>query len=221
MVTFNSVSLPLMTAPIERDGARPTLSKTESELIGCNVAEIFAGNNWVMERIERVSESNSSEIVMDAELRLGEDKVSLNLTVLPLLDAERERIGVMLMMEDITSEKRVKATMSRYMDPAIADQLLASDQDMLGSWDRKLMPKVEAFKPDFIIVSAGFDSRMDDLLGCFNVTDDAFRRMTRTVMDMADHYCDGRVVSLLEGGYNVDGLALATAAHLETLLDHR
>ncbi len=95
-----------------------------------------------------------------------------------------------------------------------------SDRDMLGSWDQKLMPKVEAFKPDFIIVSAGFDSRMDDLLGCFDVTDDAFVRMTRTVMDMADHYCDGRVVSLLEGGYNVDGLALAAAAHVETLLDH-
>ena len=95
-----------------------------------------------------------------------------------------------------------------------------TDRDMLSSWDRKLMPKVETFKPDFIIISAGFDSRMDDLLGCFDVTDDAFVRMTRTVMDMAEHYCDGRVVSLLEGGYNVDGLALAAAAHVETLLDH-
>ena len=88
---------------------------------------------------------------------------------------------------------------------------------MLSSWDRKLMPKVETFKPDFIIISAGFDSRMDDLLGCFDLTDDVFRRMTRTAMQIAEQYCGGRIVSLLEGGYNVDGTARAATAHVETL----
>lgn len=92
------------------------------------------------------------------------------------------------------------------------------DRDMLGAWDAKLEPAVAAFDPDFIIVSAGFDSRKDDLLGCFDVTDDAFRRMTRGAMDYAESCCQGRLVSILEGGYNVDGLALATAAHVETLL---
>lgn len=95
----------------------------------------------------------------------------------------------------------------------------ASDADMLTSWDRKLLPALNNFRPDFVIISAGFDSRRDDLLGCFDVTDDAFRRMTRTVMDIADDFCEGRVVSILEGGYNVDGTALAAAAHVETLLD--
>lgn len=95
----------------------------------------------------------------------------------------------------------------------------ANDADMLTSWDRQLLPALNSFHPDFIIISAGFDSRRDDLLGCFDVTDDAFRRMTRTVMDIADDFCDGRVVSILEGGYNVDGTALAAAAHVETLLD--
>ena len=74
------------------------------------------------------------------------------------------------------------------------------------------------FRPDFIIVSAGFDSRRDDLLGCFDLTDDVFSRMTRTAMDLADEYTGGRLVSLLEGGYNVEGSALAAAAHVETLL---
>lgn len=92
------------------------------------------------------------------------------------------------------------------------------DLDMLRAWDAKLEPAVVDFDPDFIIVSAGFDSRRDDLLGCFDVTDDAFRRMTRAAMDFADSCCEGRLVSLLEGGYNIDGLALATAAHVETLL---
>ena len=94
----------------------------------------------------------------------------------------------------------------------------ARDVDMLRAWDSKLLAAAASFRPDFIIVSAGFDSRQDDLLGCFALTDDVFRRMTRTVMDLADDYTGGRLVSLLEGGYNVEGNALASAAHVETLL---
>jgi acetoin utilization deacetylase AcuC-like enzyme len=93
------------------------------------------------------------------------------------------------------------------------------DADMLQAWDEKLEPAVVAFNPDFVVVSAGFDSRRDDTLGCFDVTDDAFRRMTRAAMAFADSCCEGRLVSLLEGGYNVDGLALATATHVEALLE--
>ena len=94
----------------------------------------------------------------------------------------------------------------------------ASDADMLRHWDSALSPAVAAFDPDFVLVSAGFDSRRDDLLGCFDLTDDAFRQMTRLAMDYADSCCEGRLVSLLEGGYNLDGTALAAAAHVETLL---
>lgn len=93
------------------------------------------------------------------------------------------------------------------------------DIDMLRVWDEKLEPAIAAFDPELIIVSAGFDSRQDDLLGCFDVTDDAFRRMTRKAMEFADSCCEGRLVSLLEGGYNIDGLAQATAAHVETLIE--
>ena len=94
----------------------------------------------------------------------------------------------------------------------------ASDADMLRYWDSALSPAVADFDPDFVVVSAGFDSRQDDLLGCFDLTDEVFRRMTRIAMDYADSCCDGRLVSLLEGGYNIDGTALAAAAHVETLL---
>ena len=94
----------------------------------------------------------------------------------------------------------------------------ASDADMLRNWDTALSPAVADFDPDLVLVSAGFDSRRDDLLGCFDLTDDAFRRMTRMAMDYADSCCEGRLVSLLEGGYNLDGTALAAAAHVETLL---
>ncbi len=90
---------------------------------------------------------------------------------------------------------------------------------MLVSWERQLLPAVTEFRPDFVLISAGFDSRKDDLLGCFEITDNAFRRMTRIVMDIANDFCDGRIVSILEGGYNVDGTALAATAHVETLID--
>ena len=95
----------------------------------------------------------------------------------------------------------------------------SKDVDMLRAWEKKLLPAAAKFEPDFVIVSAGFDSRKDDPLGCFDVTDDAFRRMTRTAMDVADQYCGGRLVSLLEGGYNVDGLAKAATAHVSTLVE--
>ena len=95
----------------------------------------------------------------------------------------------------------------------------ATDADMLRHWDNALSSAVADFDPDFVLVSAGFDSRRDDLLGCFALTDDAFRRMTRFAMDFADSCCEGRLVSLLEGGYNLDGTALAAAAHVETLLE--
>ena len=95
----------------------------------------------------------------------------------------------------------------------------SKDVDMLRAWDKKLLPAAAKFEPDFVIVSAGFDSRKDDPLGCFDATDGAFRRMTRTAMDVADQYCGGRLVSLLEGGYNVDGLAKAATAHVSTLVE--
>ena len=94
----------------------------------------------------------------------------------------------------------------------------ARDGDILRQWDSKLLTAASSFRPDFVIVSAGFDSRQDDLLGCFDLTDDVFRRMTRSAMDLAEDFAGGRLVSLLEGGYNVDGSALAAAAHVETLL---
>jgi acetoin utilization deacetylase AcuC-like enzyme len=69
-----------------------------------------------------------------------------------------------------------------------------------------------------VLISAGFDSRKDDWLGDFRIGDDTFRRLTGMAKDLADRSAGGRVVSLLEGGYNPAGLAEAVAAHLEALL---
>lgn len=94
----------------------------------------------------------------------------------------------------------------------------AMDKDILLAWEKKLLPAAESFRPDLVLISAGFDSRKDDFLGDFRIGDDAFRRMTRMAMQLAELAGGGKVVSLLEGGYNPEGLAEGVAAHLEELL---
>jgi acetoin utilization deacetylase AcuC-like enzyme len=68
-----------------------------------------------------------------------------------------------------------------------------------------------------ILLSAGFDSRAGDPLGQFTLTDADFSDLTLLMAEAAEKYCDGRLVSLLEGGYNLDGLAKAAEAHVRTL----
>lgn len=94
----------------------------------------------------------------------------------------------------------------------------ATDDDVLAIYREHLVPVANRFKPDFVLVSAGFDSRVDDLLGCFAFTDDGYRRMTGLVADIARQHCAGRLVSCLEGGYNVAGLASAAMAHTAALV---
>jgi acetoin utilization deacetylase AcuC-like enzyme len=73
------------------------------------------------------------------------------------------------------------------------------------------------FPPDLIIISAGFDSRVDDPLGGLMLEDKDFREMTRQVMEVADRHACGRVVSVLEGGYNLDTLGETVRTHIEAL----
>lgn len=107
----------------------------DEDIIGKTVEEFFVDKNaWVMDKIRKVDENQVSDISMDAELRFGEENVSANVTVLPLRSTEDEKLGTMVMIEDISSEKRMKSTMSRYMDPGLADQLMAEgdSDDFLG-----------------------------------------------------------------------------------------
>ena len=87
-------------------------------------------------------------------------------------------------------------------------------REILGAVENHLLPAAARFQPDLVLISAGFDSRIDDLLGRFTLTDEDFADLTRAVMGI-----NSRIVSVLEGGYNLDGLASAAAAHVATLLD--
>ncbi len=104
-----------------------------ANLLNRPAGEFFVGANvWILDKLKRVAETQASELVFEAELVVGEENLSVNLTALPLMSAEKKRIGAMLMIEDISNEKRLKSTMSRYMDPGIADRLVASGTDVLG-----------------------------------------------------------------------------------------
>ncbi len=75
----------------------------------------------------------------------------------------------------------------------------------------------ERFPPDLIIISAGFDSRRGDPLGGLTLEDSDFREMTKEVMDMAERHAGARVVSVLEGGYNLDTLGETVRTHITAL----
>jgi acetoin utilization deacetylase AcuC-like enzyme len=83
------------------------------------------------------------------------------------------------------------------------------------------MKAAETFRPDLVLVSAGFDSRVNDPLGQFLLTDEDFRDLTLVMMEIADKHAGGRLVSLLEGGYSLAGLASGVAAHVRTLAGTR
>ena len=81
-----------------------------------------------------------------------------------------------------------------------------------------ILPRLEAFGPDLIVVSAGFDAHYRDPLGNLNLREDDFAWATRRLMAVAEARCRGRLVSLLEGGYDLDGLGRSAAAHVAALM---
>ena len=82
----------------------------------------------------------------------------------------------------------------------------------------RIFPAVEQFSPDLIIISAGFDAHWRDPLAGLNLKAEDFASVTKAVMDIADRRCGGRIVSLLEGGYDLTGLRESVAAHVSTLM---
>ena len=122
----------------------------EKNILNSKSEDFFKGkNSWVEEKIKIIKETKEPDIIMDAEIEILDpeteknEKISVNLTILPLInedsdgrtDEKNSFLGILLMIEDISSEKRMKSTMSRYMDPGIADQLLEDGGDIMGGQD--------------------------------------------------------------------------------------
>ena len=83
--------------------------------------------------------------------------------------------------------------------------------------ERDWLPALEAHQPDIVFVSAGFDAHIDDPLADLRLVEDDYRWVTQFIVAVANQYAQGRVVSTLEGGYNLEALARSAAVHIETL----
>jgi acetoin utilization deacetylase AcuC-like enzyme len=95
----------------------------------------------------------------------------------------------------------------------------SGDENYKKAFEDILKPRAIEFDPDFVLVSAGFDAHKDDPLGGMNVTASGYAEMTKIVKGIAEKCCDGRLVSVLEGGYSLDGLAESVDAHVSILMN--
>ena len=93
----------------------------------------------------------------------------------------------------------------------------AGDAEIVQAFREKLVPAATAFQPEFVFISAGFDAHQHDPLAHLQVTQAGYATLTRIVKQIADQSANGRIVSVLEGGYHLDGLARSVEAHLRAL----
>jgi acetoin utilization deacetylase AcuC-like enzyme len=93
----------------------------------------------------------------------------------------------------------------------------AGRKEILGAFQEQLIAAAEQIKPEFVLISAGFDSRSGDPLGRFVLTDKDFADLTGVMREIADKHAGGRLLSVLEGGYSLTGLAAGLRAHVEAL----
>lgn len=91
-------------------------------------------------------------------------------------------------------------------------------KEMQAAYADRILPALEAFRPDFLLVSAGFDADYRDPLAGLNWHPEDFAWVTERLVDVADRLCEGRLISMLEGGYDRQGLATGAAAHVEMLM---
>ena len=97
----------------------------------------------------------------------------------------------------------------------------AGDEQVISAYSQHLLPAVAAFQPQFVFISAGFDAHQDDPLAQLQFTEQGYRKLTRIVLDIAKKYAEGRLVSVLEGGYDLTALSHSVAAHVQELMTER
>ena len=96
-------------------------------------------------------------------------------------------------------------------------QAYSCDADYINAIEHKLIPVIQKFNPDLIIISAGFDAHENDPLAQINLSTDCYGKMTQKLMEIANDVCNGRILSMLEGGYDYSALADSVQLHVETL----
>ena len=92
------------------------------------------------------------------------------------------------------------------------------EKDYLDAFQTHIHPALNSFRPELLFISAGFDAHKNDPLAGINLTEDSYARMTEVLLEITSESCSGRVVSVLEGGYNLQALARSATAHLDAML---
>jgi len=111
-------------------GLRIMKLEESPQILKQKTTDFFKGDNeWILSKLENVEEG---EYIPDAELTFEDEKISTNVSIVPLKSTENESLGTMIMLEDISNEKRMKSTMSRYMDADLAEQLMDGGEGLLG-----------------------------------------------------------------------------------------
>ena len=111
-------------------GLRIMKLEESQQILKQKTTDFFKGDNeWILSKLENVEEG---EYIPDAELTFEDEKISTNVSIVPLKSTENESLGTMIMLEDISNEKRMKSTMSRYMDADLAEQLMDGGEGLLG-----------------------------------------------------------------------------------------
>ena len=104
-------------------------------------------------------------------------------------------------------------TLNIPMDPG------SGDAEYIAQFESKILPRLDLFKPEILLISAGFDAHTDDPLAQMELTEEGFETMTRMLVDAANVHCGGRIISALEGGYNLGALGRSVVRHLQALRD--
>ena len=94
----------------------------------------------------------------------------------------------------------------------------AGDREYIEVFQKILEPRAREFAPDIILISAGFDAHEKDFLSSMNITSGGFAKLTRIVCDLADELCGGKIVSILEGGYDLEALSESVEFHIRELM---
>jgi len=89
--------------------------------------------------------------------------------------------------------------------------------EIRAAWQDEMEPALHAFQPELLLISAGFDAHIADPLASLRFTEDDYAWLSERLLEIADKYCSGRVVSTLEGGYDLSALAESVSAHVRTL----
>ena len=93
----------------------------------------------------------------------------------------------------------------------------ADGEDVKNAFNDKIIPRIDTFGPDLIMISAGFDAHKDDRLANLKFVEDDYEFMTEQIVNIANKHCNGKIVSVLEGGYNLESLRKCVVTHVKAL----